>query len=296
MNETLKRGISGAVYIALLLTSIQFSTESFIILFGVFLIIATYEFCNLVQLNKILPILFVSLFYTTISLISFYKIETENYINSIQNGNISLTIDINLVNTILLITTLIVSVKCIFFLFDDRVQSISTPSKYLYLLGYILLPFIFIVKISFGIKDYNPKIIIGLFILIWTNDTFAYLVGKSIGKHKLLERISPKKTIEGFIGGVVFAIFTGYLISKLYIKASPSFSEKSILIWTTIALIVGVFGTIGDLIESKFKRIAGIKDSGKIMPGHGGILDRLDSVIFVAPIVYLFYQILNYVS
>jgi phosphatidate cytidylyltransferase len=296
MNETLKRGISGAVYIALLLTSIQFSTESFIILFGVFLIIATYEFCNLVQLNKIFPILFVSLFYTTISLISFYKIETENYINSIQNGNISLTIDINLVNTILLITTLIVSVKCIFFLFDDRVQSISTPSKYLYLLGYILLPFIFIVKISFGIKDYNPKIIIGLFILIWTNDTFAYLVGKSIGKHKLLERISPKKTIEGFIGGVVFAIFTGYLISKLYIKASPSFSEKSILIWTTIALIVGVFGTIGDLIESKFKRIAGIKDSGKIMPGHGGILDRLDSVIFVAPIVYLFYQILNYVS
>lgn len=296
MNETLKRGISGAVYIALLLTSIQFSTESFIILFGVFLIIATYEFCNLVQLNKIFPILFVSLFYTTISLISFYKIETENYINSIQNGNISLTIDINLVNTILLITTLIVSVKCIFFLFDDRVQSISTPSKYLYLLGYILLPFIFIVKISFGIKHYNPKIIIGLFILIWTNDTFAYLVGKSIGKHKLLERISPKKTIEGFIGGVVFAIFTGYLISKLYIKASPSFSEKSILIWTTIALIVGVFGTIGDLIESKFKRIAGIKDSGKIMPGHGGILDRLDSVIFVAPIVYLFYQILNYVS
>lgn len=296
MNETLKRGISGAVYIALLLTSIQFSTESFIILFGVFLIIATYEFCNLVQLNKIFPLLFVSLFYTTISLISFYKIETENYINSIQNGNISLTIDINLVNTILLITTLIVSVKCIFFLFDDRVQSISTPSKYLYLLGYILLPFIFIVKISFGIKDYNPKIIIGLFILIWTNDTFAYLVGKSIGKHKLLERISPKKTIEGFIGGVVFAIFTGYLISKLYIKASPSFSEKSILIWTTIALIVGVFGTIGDLIESKFKRIAGIKDSGKIMPGHGGILDRLDSVIFVAPIVFLFYQILNYVS
>jgi phosphatidate cytidylyltransferase len=296
MNETLKRGISGAVYIALLLTSIQFSTESFIILFGVFLIIATYEFCNLVQLNKIFPILFVSLFYTAISLISFYKIETENYINSIQNRNISLVIDINQVNTILLITTLIISVKCIFFLFDDRVQSISTPSKYLYLLGYILLPFIFIVKISFGIKDYNPKIIIGLFILIWTNDTFAYLVGKSIGKHKLLERISPKKTIEGFIGGVVFAIFTGYLISKLYIKASPSFSEKSILIWTTIALIVGVFGTIGDLIESKFKRIAGIKDSGKIMPGHGGILDRLDSVIFVAPIVYLFYQILNYVS
>lgn len=296
MNETLKRGISGAIYIALLLSAILFSTESFIILFGIFLLIATYEFCNLVQLNKIFPVFFASLLYTTISLISFYKVETENYINSFQNKNVTLTIDIEQLNITLLILTLIVSIKCIIFLFDDTVQSISTWSKYIYLLGYILLPFIFIVKISFGIKDYNPKIIIGLFILIWTNDTFAYLVGKSIGKHKLLERISPKKTIEGFIGGVVFAIFTGYLISKLYIKASPNFSEKSILIWTSIALIVGIFGTIGDLVESKFKRIAGIKDSGKIMPGHGGILDRLDSVIFVAPIVYLFYQLLPYVS
>jgi phosphatidate cytidylyltransferase len=296
MNETLKRAISGVVYIVLLLSSILFSTESFIFLFGIFLIIATYEFCNLIQLNKIIPLFFVTLFYTALSLVSFYKIETENYISTIQNQKIILDLDINQINLALLIITLVVSIKCIIFLFDDTVQSISKVSKYIYLLGYVLLPFIFITKISFGISGYNPKIIIGLFILIWTNDTFAYLVGKSIGKHKLLERISPKKTIEGFIGGVIFAIFAGYLISKLYIKASPSFSDKSILIWTTIALIVGIFGTIGDLIESKFKRIAGIKDSGKIMPGHGGILDRLDSVIFVAPIVYLFYQILPYVS
>ena len=189
-----------------------------------------------------------------------------------------------------------VSIKCILFLFYDSVQKISISSKYLYLLGYITLPFIFIVKISFGTNDYNPKIILGLFILIWTNDTFAYLVGKSMGKHKLFERVSPKKTIEGFLGGAVFAAFAGFLISKLYIQPNPAFSAKSILIWTIIALIVSVFGTIGDLIESKFKRIAGVKDSGSIMPGHGGILDRLDSVIFVAPIIFLFYQILYYVS
>jgi phosphatidate cytidylyltransferase len=296
MNETLKRAISGAVYILLLLASILFCTESFIIIFGIFLIITTYEFCSLVQINKVFPLFFVSLFYTTVSLISFYKIETENYINEILEKNIIFTIDVNQLNTILLVITLIISIKCIVFLFDDAIQTISKASKYIYLLGYILLPFIFITKISFGVKDYNPKIIIGLFILIWTNDTFAYLVGKSIGKHKLLERISPKKTIEGFIGGVVFAVFAGFLISKLYIKPSANFSEKSILIWTIIALIVGIFGTIGDLIESKFKRVAGVKDSGKIMPGHGGILDRLDSVIFVAPFVYLFYQILYYVS
>jgi phosphatidate cytidylyltransferase len=295
MNETLKRALSGAVYIVLLLTSILYSTESFIILFGVFLIIATYEFCNLAHINKIFSILFVSVFYSTISLISFYKSETENYINKFLKDDIKFTINIDQLNTALLVITLLISVKCIVFLFDDT-QSISKVSKYIYLLGYITLPFIFITKISFGVKDYNPKIIIGLFILIWTNDTFAYLVGKSMGKHKLFERISPKKTIEGFLGGVVFACFAGYLISKLYIKPNPNFSEMSILIWTIIALIVGVFGTIGDLIESKFKRIAGVKDSGTIMPGHGGVLDRLDSVIFVAPIVFLFYQILNYVS
>ena len=99
-----------------------------------------------------------------------------------------------------------------------------------------------------------------------------------------------------FFGGVVFAAFAGFLISKFYIQPTPEFSNKSILIWMIIALIVSVFGTIGDLIESKFKRIAGVKDSGSIMPGHGGVLDRLDSVIFVAPVIYLFYQILYYVS
>lgn len=296
MNETLKRAISGTVYILLLLASILFSTESFFVLFGIFLLIAVYEFCNLVQINKVFPIIFSALVYTTIALISVYRKETEFFLNQNFNGKYNIAVNLNNLNIVLLAITIVVSIKCIIFLFYDSIQKVSTSSKYLYLLGYIILPFVFITKISFGVKDYNPKIIIGLFILIWTNDTFAYIVGKSIGKHKLLERISPKKTIEGFLGGIVFAVLAGFLISKFFIKASPKFSERSILIWCSIALIVGVLGTIGDLIESKFKRIAGVKDSGKIMPGHGGILDRLDSVIFVAPFVFLFYQILNYVS
>ena len=296
MNETLKRAISGAVYIALLLTSILFSTESFITLFGVFLIITIYEFSNIVNLNKVFSILFGTLVYSSIVLVSHYNKQTTKFLNDTFNTNISLETNIKQLDLILLAITIVVSIKCILFLFYDSVQKVSTSSKYLYLLGYITLPFVFIVKISFGTNDYNPKIIIGLFVLIWTNDTFAYLVGKSMGKHKLFERVSPKKTIEGFLGGVVFAAFAGFLISKLYIQPKPEFSNTSILIWTIIALIVSIFGTIGDLIESKFKRIAGIKDSGSIMPGHGGILDRLDSVIFVAPIIFLFYQILYYVS
>jgi phosphatidate cytidylyltransferase len=296
MNETLKRTISGAVYIALLLTSILFSTESFIILFGIFLIITIYEFCNIVNLNKVFSILFGTLVYSTVILISHYNKQTTQFINDTFQIAINLETNIKQLDLILLAITIVVSIKCIIFLFYDSVQKISTSSRYLYLLGYVTLPIIFIVKISFGTNDYNPKIILGLFILIWTNDTFAYLVGKSIGKHKLFERVSPKKTIEGFLGGAVFAAFAGFLISKLYIQPKPEFSSMSIIIWTTIAVIVSIFGTIGDLIESKFKRIAGVKDSGSIMPGHGGILDRLDSVIFVAPIIFLFYQILYYVS
>ncbi|RAR70608.1 phosphatidate cytidylyltransferase [Flavobacterium aciduliphilum] len=296
MNETLKRALSGAVYIVLLVSSILFTTESFFILFGIFLLIAIYEYCNLVQINKIFPILFGGCFYTAVTLVSAYRKETEFILDHQFNNKYDLSINIKNLNLVLLAITLVVSIKGVLFLFYDSIQKISTSSKYLYLVGYIILPFIFITKISFGVKSYNPKIIIGLFILIWTNDTFAYLVGKSIGKHKLLERISPKKTIEGFLGGILFAVFAGFLISKFFIQASPKFSNRSILIWCCMALIVGILGTIGDLIESKFKRIAGVKDSGAIMPGHGGILDRLDSVIFVAPFVFLFYQILSYVS
>jgi len=282
MDETLKRAISGAVYILLLLASILYSTESFLILFGVFLIISLFEFCNLIQINKLIPVVAGTSLYV---LVTFFS-----------NYNESKSSDIQTLDILLLASTLLISIKCIVFLFDNNIQSVSTLSKYLYLLGYITLPFVFITKISFGVNDYNPKIIIGLFILIWTNDTFAYIVGKSMGKHKLFEKISPKKTIEGFFGGLIFAIFAGYLISMYLIKPSAQFSDKSILIWMIIAAIVGVIGTIGDLIESKFKRIAGVKDSGKIMPGHGGVLDRLDSVIFVAPFIFLFYKILYYVS
>jgi phosphatidate cytidylyltransferase len=281
MNETLKRSISGAVYIILLIFSILYSTESFFLLFGVFLLIATIEFCNLIQIQKVIPFIVASATY-----LIFYQISiaTDGYLYLLR---FSKTFDL-----IVLFSTLVVFIKCIHFLFDNKIVKIDSFSKYIYLIGYIILPFAIMTKIPFGIDGYNPKILISIFILIWTNDTFAYIVGKSIGKTKLFERISPKKTIEGFIGGVLFSVIASYLVSKYYIEIA----EGKTFIWIIIAVIVGVFGTIGDLIESKFKRIAGVKDSGKIMPGHGGVLDRLDSVIFVAPIVFLFYQILNYVS
>jgi phosphatidate cytidylyltransferase len=287
MNETLKRSISGAIYVILLLASILFSTnknfDSFFILFGIFLIIAVFEFCGLVNINKTVPILFAgATYFLTYRIANATKGEVLLY--SIRyNQNIE---------KIVLFLVLLVSIKCLLFLFDEKQTTLNSYSKYVYLIGYIILPFLLITKIPFGKVGYNPKIIISIFILIWTNDTFAYIVGKSIGKRKLFEKVSPKKTIEGFVGGVVFAVLASYIISKYYIEIV----ESNTFIWIITALIVSIFGTIGDLIESKFKRIAGVKDSGRIMPGHGGILDRLDSVIFATPIIFLFYQILNYVS
>ena len=128
-----------------------------------------------------------------------------------------------------------------------------------------------------------------MFVLIWINDSFAYLIGSNFGRQKLFESVSPKKTVEGFLGGVFFSAVGSYFIFKC--TNNLDFSN-----WLIISVIISVFGTIGDLIESKYKRQANVKDSGNLMPGHGGLLDRLDSAIFVAPFIYLFLKILNYVS
>lgn len=128
---------------------------------------------------------------------------------------------------------------------------------------------------------FSPGIIIGFFILLWTNDTAAYLVGITLGRRRLFERISPKKSWEGFIGGVLVTAVMGYLISGwLGVVGKGG--------WVVIAVIVSVAGTYGDLIESMLKRSIGVKDSGTIMPGHGGFLDRFDSVVISFPLVYLY--------
>jgi cytidylyltransferase family len=120
---------------------------------------------------------------------------------------------------------------------------------------------------------------IGLLCIIWASDTFAYLTGKAFGKHKLFERISPKKTIEGFLGGLVGAVIISILIDI--------YSVRPMWQWIILAVVLVVTGTIGDLVESSFKRAAKVKDSGTILPGHGGLLDRLDSLLFASPFAYL---------
>jgi phosphatidate cytidylyltransferase len=128
---------------------------------------------------------------------------------------------------------------------------------------------------------FSPAIIIGFFLLIWANDTGAYLSGISFGRNKLFERISPKKTWEGFIGGVLAAVIVAWLLSDWLGVMGKT-------LWIIVSVIISISGTYGDLIESMLKRSVGVKDSGNIMPGHGGFLDRFDSAIISFPLVYLF--------
>lgn len=145
-------------------------------------------------------------------------------------------------------------------------------------------------------ENFRSHIIVAVFVLMWANDTFAYLIGTKFGKHKLLSRISPKKTVEGFLGGMAGALLAGFIIFKIISDYIPSPEKYELWVWVCLAIIVSVFGTIGDLIQSKFKRQAGVKDSGIIMPGHGGMYDRLDSIIYASPFIYAFLLIVDYVS
>ena len=129
--------------------------------------------------------------------------------------------------------------------------------------------------------EFSPGIVLGFFILLWANDTGAYLIGISLGRHRLLERISPKKSWEGFFGGLVIAAAIALLLSGWL----GVLDRKG---WVIVSVIVSIAGTYGDLIESMLKRSIGVKDSGSIMPGHGGFLDRFDSVIISFPLVYLY--------
>lgn len=148
---------------------------------------------------------------------------------------------------------------------------------------YITVPMTLLLDIAF-VPSYNPYLILGLFLMTWVNDIGAYFVGSLIGKTPLARSISPKKTIEGSIGGWTLTVISSVLYFHLFLG-------KDWIFTIALALIAGIFGTLGDLVESKLKRTAGIKDTGQLMPGHGGILDRFDAFIFFLPFIYLF---LNY--
>ena len=135
-----------------------------------------------------------------------------------------------------------------------------------------------------GVMSYTPLFIMAIFIFVWLDDTGAYLVGSLIGKHKLFERISPKKSWEGFFGGLILSLAS----SQAFAWFAPEINRMN---WLGLAATVVLFGTWGDLIESLLKRTLGVKDSGNVLPGHGGMLDRFDSVMLAVPASYIYIEL-----
>ena len=274
MKETFTRIISAFVFGGVFISSL-YNQLTFSILTFVFGIIATYEFNKLTNQKGVG-------YYVSFSLIYIYFSFTEFHLNTNSQPNSWF----NDLKDTLLILSIFVSL----FLLRDLFSSKNFPGilvkKYFRFIFYITSSFIFIYLIANFDGFYEPSIILGCFILIWTNDSFAYIVGKNLGKQKLLSSISPHKTVEGFLGGLFFCCISASAISR-YFDDTLSTSN-----WLIIAIIVSVFGTLGDLIESKLKRESNVKDSGRIMPGHGGILDRLDSIIFASPYIYLYLKVI----
>jgi phosphatidate cytidylyltransferase len=262
----LTRAISGAVFVSLLVFSILFSPILFLGLFYLLMIISIFEFSRMLHLKNS----------------GVYIIATLLYISS------QLPIwDVTPMYTDILAVVGILSLF-ITSLFSKKSTPIKELGNLFLCLAYTCIPYIFISRIPYTNfnNSYEGILILGVFIMIWSNDTFAYLTGMSIGKNKLLERISPKKTIEGFIGGVLATLIVSYLIAL-------QFDVLSTLQWMIIGILVSFFGVLGDLIASMFKRQTGVKDTGNIIPGHGGILDRLDSIIFAAPFIYLYLKFIT---
>ncbi|MDN3665992.1 phosphatidate cytidylyltransferase [Algibacter miyuki] len=273
MKETLIRSLSGLLYVVILIACLQFEYAITVLLF-VFGIISIQEFKKLTQLKSNIPYLIFIVLYGLIAYYKLFKLDLEAANDAIQ---------------VLTVLTIFVLLFLIRDLFSKKIIPLFSSKRFLLTTFYITSGFIFLFLIANYYEDYNPNILLGGFILVWVNDTFAYLVGKNFGKQKLFEKISPKKTVEGFLGGLFFACVASYFIANYTEILNSTY-------WLILSIIISVFGTLGDLIESKFKRQAQVKDSGTIMPGHGGLLDRLDSIIFAAPFIYLFLRILHYVS
>ena len=273
MKEIYVIALSGILYAPLFLLSLQ-SQHALIALFFVFGLISLAGFKKLINLKGLTAYIIFIVLYIAYAYWQLALDANQGFQEAIQ---------------ILHVLTIFVLLFLIRDLFTEKTLPQFITKRYINTTFYLASGFIFIILIANYYENYNPNILLGSFILVWINDSFAYLVGKNFGKQKLFVSISPKKTVEGFLGGVFFAAIGSYFIASLV----PLLNFTN---WLIISVLISVFGTLGDLVESKYKRQASVKDSGKIMPGHGGMLDRLDSAIFAAPFIYLFLRILNYVS
>lgn len=269
MNNFWQRGVTGLIFVVIVIAAITVNAWLFHFLFGLVAVVGLTEFYTLFEKSKISPNKIVGvLLGLSIYTSGIYSLYVENGTKYFYGF-------------ILFSFGLIA--------FNELYRKKQNPFENI---GITLLGMIYLIMPMFLLNtmiDFDPTtgeivnntVVLSLFILVWSSDTFAYIVGRSFGKHKLLERVSPKKSWEGFFGGLFMSMVAGYLIAVI-----AGQNEFQFMFY---GLIIAIFGTLGDLVESMLKRSLKIKDSGKILPGHGGILDRFDAVLFVIPIIYYFH-------
>lgn len=262
MNNLLLRALTGGIFVFLIIGAFWWDISAAIVVMSVFLILGLNEFFNLFK-NQTSISIYVNL--AILANILVYLILLGTFLELIPSFSFFLIFPI------------------LFLLFLTELwRKSNNPLANIGIMAfsvfYLVVPFFLMILLGI-LSDNESPLVIGMFLLIWTNDTFAYLSGRFFGKTKLFERISPKKTWEGTIGGVVFTIIVAYFLS-FWIK------DYSLNFWIIAALIVAPCSIFGDLLESLFKRSLNIKDSGNILPGHGGILDRFDAAIFTVPFFY----------
>ncbi|MFT6716856.1 MAG: phosphatidate cytidylyltransferase [Saprospiraceae bacterium] len=267
MNNFWKRAITGSIFVAVLVFCAISSQILLAILFLFFTAVGTYEYFNIVDHKK----------NTSVNRFGGYVLSIGSYL--VVAG----TSYFDLPKAYLVALIPVITIIFIIELFRLKENSFANILHTIMPTLYVAVPFgLFIVSnelIQISAHDYSAELILMFFFTLWANDTGAYLSGRSFGKRKLFPKISPNKTWEGTIGGAILAVLVAYNCGAYFI----SFSRIE---WVIMALIIVVFGSLGDLVESMLKRSYDIKDSGKILPGHGGILDRFDGLLIAAPVVF----------
>lgn len=271
IKDIFTRAGAGIIYILVILLGLLGGRFSFLAVFGAILGLGLFEFYRMVEkdtshaISKIFNILLGVIIFLSVFL----------YLEDIYTYLLPVSI---------LIYLLILLASAIFLRRDDIFHGIIYS---VFGQVYITMPLSLLMVISYSVQPditgtgYDWVPLLALFVFLWVNDTAAYFIGSLIGKHKLIEHISPKKSVEGFIAGIFFTMLGSLIFAHLY----PGFS---VTFWMGFAVVVSLSGTLGDLFESLIKRTYSVKDAGNLIPGHGGILDRIDSLLVAVPAVFLY--------
>ena len=286
MSDKLKnfivRTLSGAVLLLVILGALCFGYYGYLALLLLVTMVGVWEFYNLSKAKGYEPqrgwglVLSLFVYLTGVALGS-----------GIVGSNEGLTLSLFMLCVVVLLVGVVFFVE----VFRNRALPIANVATTLTGAFYVALPMALMAVVPLMLDgDFEWRVLYFLFylFLVWGNDVFAYLAGVTMGRHKMCERLSPKKSWEGFAGGVLGSLAVGALAASIL--------EESYGVWMGLALIVSLSSVVGDLVESMFKRDAGVKDSGSIMPGHGGILDRFDAFILSAPFAFVYLLIVNIVS